>query len=682
MALNVWTKVSGYSLGTYQERIITDIALPVENATGVSFSVISGNLPPGLRLSENHIVGTPYEVPRATEFTFCIRASKNNEISDRTFKLIIEGEDPPVFVTLEGDLPIGINNQFFVLDSTYVNYQLEATDFDTAVGQVLHFFISDNDGQLPPGLTLTDDGRIVGFVKPVLSVKPSDGNGYYDTGSYDGFAFDFGTRASNGYDSFIFDETIYDFSTISQGPRKLNRNYEFVVSVTDGDSVTKRRFKIFVVGDDYFRSDNDSLTDDTGLFTADVTYLRAPIWLTSNNLGTYRANNYITVILDTYDTENVVYVFEKVNAEVNATSNQLESTDNVVGSQFLTIYNALTEPQVGYYVSFSGVVNGGTDALHIISGVTKISEYTYRLTLFTPLEVTIPDNVNFLIGTKSKLPPGMSFDLATAEIFGRVPYQPAITTTYNFTITAKRYAEPSLIVSDDGTVIDYGQITEVAKSSRKFTINVIGEIDSVITWDTDSDLGVVNANFISTLQVHATSTVPNANVLHTLINGELPPGLRLNLDGEITGKVNQYGDEITYFSTWTPSFEYPMTAIVKYNNKYYKRLIAYSTPELSFNTNKWTEYQFTNLGLTTFSDGDYKNQSLDNGETTIDRVFNFTVRARDQYGLSVTTKDFYITVLTPNQLTFSNIRVKPYLKLDQRAVWKNFISQLGCVHSK
>lgn len=95
MALNIWTKFSGYSLGTFQERVTITIPLPVTNDTGVTYSVISGSLPRGLRLSGNAIVGTPFEVPRSTIFTFCIRASKDNELADRTFNITVEGEDPP-----------------------------------------------------------------------------------------------------------------------------------------------------------------------------------------------------------------------------------------------------------------------------------------------------------------------------------------------------------------------------------------------------------------------------------------------------------------------------------------------------------------------------------------------------------------------------------------------------------
>jgi hypothetical protein len=75
---------SGGSLGTYQERItIPNCTLPiVANDFDTTYSVISGKLPNGLRLEHDAIVGTPYEVPRTTTFSFCIRATKNYQISD------------------------------------------------------------------------------------------------------------------------------------------------------------------------------------------------------------------------------------------------------------------------------------------------------------------------------------------------------------------------------------------------------------------------------------------------------------------------------------------------------------------------------------------------------------------------------------------------------------------------
>ena len=658
MTLSVWTKSSGYSFGTFQEREQLTVALPVADDAGVTYKVISGQLPGGLRIQENTIVGTPYEVARATEFMFCIRASRNNEISDRTFKMTVEGADAPEFITPEGSLDIGPYHQLFALDSTFIDYQLEAFDFDTAVGQRLTFFISSGDGELPPGLVLTEDGRIVGFVQPALSIKPEDGDGTYDNSYYDAVAFDFAYRPTNGYDSYIYDGVFFDYSLASNAPRKLNRNYEFTVSVTDGDTVAKRTFKIFVVGDDYFRADNTTWLTTTGLFTADVTYLREPIWLTRGDLGTYRANNYITLILDVYDTGQIFYQLEGVNAEISALTSPKLDTDNISGSHFLT-FESTSAPVAGQWLSFtkefyivdwasSTMYKVGDVVRHLnvtyvcninhtsiidsdsfevdlndnkwsvypasekyqISHVASLGNSEYRVTLTSPLLINVPKGILFYVGSISALPEGMSFDAATGEVYGRVPYQPAISKIYKFTITALRF-------SDTG---------ERVSSSRMFTINLIGEVDSVISWNTDSDLGSVNANFISTLSINASTTITNSIILYNVISGKLPPGLSLDLDGEIVGKVNQYGD--------------PNTGII---------------------------------GLTTF---DYNTSvtTFDNGNTTVDRVYTFIAEARDILGYSAITKEFTITVETPNELIYSNIRTKPFLPIAQRAIWNDFIN--------
>jgi hypothetical protein len=533
MALAIWTEKSGYSLGTINERSVVDLALPItyentfDDSSLVTFQVITGSLPPGLRIDEDRIVGTPFEVARTTDFKFVIRASYNGQISDRTFIITIEGPDEPAWLTADGSLPIGPNDAYYILDSSYIDFQLSVIDRDTAAGQELKFFIASDDGELPPGLVLTDSGRIVGWVQPALAIGLNDGNGFFDTGLYDTVAYDFGYRSSNGYDSYVYDLSIYDFSAPSQSPKKLNRNYEFIVTVTDGDSVTKRKFRIYVVGDDFFRADNVITTSGTGVFTADITYVRAPIWVTPADLGIRRANNYQTFKLETYedlDLGPVVYSLDTTNPDLTA----------------------------------------------------------------------------------SRLPPGMQFDPGSAEVFGVIPYQPAITKTYRFTVTATRLSETE----------------EVAISKRTFTVQVIGEVDSVMSWTTSEDLGSIGANYISNLSVTATSTLVESVIIYTIQSGSLPPGLTLNLDGEIVGKVNQFG-----------SVEDP--------------------------------------GIVTFDGGDL---TFDVNETTFDKVYVFTILARDIAGYSAISQTFTLTIETPNDRLYSNIFTRPFLKQDQRTLFKSFIT--------
>ena len=64
MALNVWTQPSGYNFGTFYGEASIEIALPVQNVTGVTFEVISGSLPSGVflvyRNSAWKLYGSPF----------------------------------------------------------------------------------------------------------------------------------------------------------------------------------------------------------------------------------------------------------------------------------------------------------------------------------------------------------------------------------------------------------------------------------------------------------------------------------------------------------------------------------------------------------------------------------------------------------------------------------------------
>jgi len=235
MALSIWTERSGYRFNTIQERTIINQDLPVsytngfQDSTNLTFTVISGRLPNGLRIVEDKITGTAAEVPRSTDYEFVVRAKYGEQIADRTFFLTVEGADVPIWQTAAGSLAVLNTDQYYVLDSTYIDFQLVATDFDTSAGQSLKYF--KKLGELPPGLILTETGRIVGWIQPALGIPETAGNGAYDTTIYDDVAYDFGYQPESGYDSFI-----------NYTPNKINRYYEFIVVVTDGDTSVERTF--------------------------------------------------------------------------------------------------------------------------------------------------------------------------------------------------------------------------------------------------------------------------------------------------------------------------------------------------------------------------------------------------------------------------------------------------------
>lgn len=741
---NFWTQISGTNIATLEETVTTTVNLPLSQSDA-TVTVISGTLPKGMLLKNNTITGTPSEVARPTDYKFALRATYNNQISDRTFTITVNGADVPEWVTDEGLLPVGPNNTFYILDNTPINFQLEVTDTDVEAGQTLEYFIGSGDGVLPPGIQLTADGRLVGVVEPILALEKQQSAGEYDTGSYDSRSnpYDFGIKSSNGFDSFFYDTTIFDLSIPTKSPKKLNRYYEFTISVSDGDTIARRTFTLYVVGDDFLRVDNTIMQIANGVFTADNTHIRTPIWLTPRNFGYRRANNYVTLYLDVLDPNTlsgvVTYTLQDFNDDgsesVLPPGMVLDNTTGEVAgrvpyqpsinreykftvkasrygpttsSEFVTL-KVFEDAQPGANSikifknpDISDVINStisiGGQAF-IISSVDTSSQQFDVINLSTPLKVFMYETTS-IGGTSLKI-----------RKLGRPFLDKLLNSTINFgaqsvRITGINYNEKLYKAKEDhtsatfasdlyndkwievnGTLSDYEPWTantsysegdiikfnnsafetltiedpvainvfaglqadtllatpldeivkkevqydiqtvsnitlEVAESTKTFSVTLLGEVNSEIKFTTPSNLGRISSNYISTLFIEGTTSVKGLNLLYSLVKGTLPPGLSLGYDGSITGKVIQFGSS-------------------------------------------------TQDGLTTFDSNTF---TLDGNETRIDRKFTFTVKAQDQYLYSAQEKEYFITIEDPDNKSYSDLIVKPFLKKEQRTQYNNIIS--------
>lgn len=393
----LWNVATGTRLQTLIERSSVNILLPLANSVSVDVEIISGSIPTGTRLEGNTIVGTVYEVAYDTTFTVVFRATADEGFQDCTIEFVVTGPDSPNWQTNAGLLPVGSNNALFILDNEIIDYQLVATDTDLSAGDELSYFIADGDGILPPGITLSEDGKLQGTTEPLLSLDKRFTGGGFDSAPYAGLPMDYAVLSSNGYGSFYYDTVDYDYNETTANLRKLNRYYPFAVTVTDGENFVRREFKIYLVGDDYLKADNTIMQASTGVFTADNTNVRTPVWITPRDLGFKRANNYTTIYLEIVDNWTlegvVVYTLEDVNDDLSP----------------------------------------------------------------------------------SELPPGMTLDSQTGEVIGRIPYQPAVTQNYKFTVRATR------LTTDLETVTIFANYYEdVLLGNTSFKINKIdltGNID-------------------------------------------------------------------------------------------------------------------------------------------------------------------------------------------------------------
>jgi hypothetical protein len=976
MALPQWTVRTGHELAEIEERSNIAIRLPLVTDVGVTLSVISGTLPPGIRIDGISLKGVPFEVNRTTDFKFTIRATTIDGISDRTFTIRVNGADAPTWFTPAGLLNVNaatvgqywidsrntswglyatggssvfsevtvnlynsipastqgndgdyaidtLNGQFylklfgkwkrmnktqlqavlgndievvasntvpnanivdywwntnilnngldlkikeydssvpawipktyfvgttppatpgnktlwvqtfaddlkfiikvydasenawevlnydiglvpperanatyFVLDSSLVDFQLQAIDTDLITGEELYYYIADGDGELPPGLTLSPSGKITGIIDPILALDIDQTPGF-DSGTYDSSPLDFAVVDADGFDSYFYDTTFYGFGTPTRAPKKLNRYYEFTVTVADDVSESKRDFSLYVVGDDFLRSDNTIMKAGTGIFTADATYLRNPIWLTSGNLGVKRADNYMTVYLDVFDpnsllgtisyslkpynddgTESTIppglvldgltgelagrvpyqpavtkeykFTVEASRAENNADvveinagiyedtlsgrsslkinklplgtadgvddlnalvgqtlvienynyfvisvddsnelydllnfDRELEPTykakpitiyeDMIIGNNYLYINN-LEEKDIEFWKNKS-LIFSSTEGYTLVDSL----ETEQRWTKYLKYTISADDSSSFLefdYGTANIVQlPGDTLSLALARYLDTIGINSSTeldilsetTTTLEFNVRATANTRTVNLIKnvfhcDDsapvnalkgadfikvplGTAltrnINAGQQyslgaldntvivqrlsisnTDIVSTIKTFTLSIRGDVESTVTWLTDAILPTQTANRTSYLKLEAETTLAGSNLRYDIISGKLPFGLELKRDGEIIGKVNQYG-----------------TA--------------------------------SNKGLTTI---DTRTTTFDGGNTSFDREYTFTVLARDRFGYSAATRTFTLSVIDIDSKVYSNIYMQPFIKPAQKSSFLSFIN--------
>jgi hypothetical protein len=492
-----WITPAG-NIGTFTERITVDIPLSASSNIGtITYSVIAGRLPRGLRLRGNSIVGSPTEVRVFTTSRFVIRASDGADIEDRTFSITIDGDDIPEWITNEGFLNVGPNNAYFVLDNSKVDFQLQVRDPDLVAGDKLEYFLIQSGGELPPGLTLTRSGRIFGFTDPIFALEYTDSpTGAYDSGAFDIIPLDVSAAPTVGFDSFLYDFESFDVSETSKAPRRLSRFYTFVVGVTDGIHEIRRLFRIWVVTEEFLKADNTLVQVDTNLFQADSDGTRKPIWITESNIGRIRANNFVTIFLEVYNPPtlpgSIVYFLLSTNPDGSASR----------------IPPGLTlDPATG---TLAGRVP-------YQSAVTKNYQFTMQAVNFPPV---LFDENYVIVGDWDST---TSYELNQAVRFNgfiwlcREPHR-------------NRRPEQESIYWELG----------VSTSEKTFSVEIIGEIESAIEWITDEDLGTILPNIPSTLKLEAKILIGSSQTIYELVSGRIPPGLELIPNGQIQGKVRQF----------------------------------------------------------------------------------------------------------------------------------------------
>jgi len=199
------------------------------------------------------------------------------------------------------------------------------------------------------------------------------------------------------------------------------------------------------------------------------------------------------------------------------------------------------------------------------------------------------------------LPPGLSLDPNTGWLYGFIPDLGITELTYSFAIRVYKTNDPTII-----------------SGYYYYSMNIVGNLSTQVTWLTPSDLGTIDNGSISTLYVKAVnaSGIPIQYQLKSGSDSSLPQGLQLLPEGDIAGRVS--------FDTFaldggTTTFD------VKSRNIYNPN----SNPT---------------VGLST--------------ETTFDLKFTFTVNAYSVDGVVSVFKTFSITVVRKYNEPFDNLYIQ------------------------
>ena len=178
-------------------------------------------------------------------------------------------------------------------DGTLVNEQLVAVEFiveDNLVWSV-------KSGELPDGVTLSADGLLYGYIRPIPATDPSGSPGWDRT------AWDL----DPDLDGTTFSPYGWDFPLGT-----TSRNYEFTIQVTDGINYDEARYQLFVYPKSAYKSDSKLITVDATIsegkgLTVDIGSRHEPIITTvETDLYPQRADDYFQFNFDAIDLDGDV----------------------------------------------------------------------------------------------------------------------------------------------------------------------------------------------------------------------------------------------------------------------------------------------------------------------------------------------------------------------------------------
>lgn len=484
MTAPIWVTPPG-DLGTVVEGEFYQVQLNADNAN--SYKYLSGILPVGIRVTQNgvlegnpknydYIQGVPTEVAQDVTSKFVVRAvSLDGTVADRVFEMTVTGQDAPVIdATPTSDLGV-------YFDGDLVDVQLTATDPDP--NDTLTWSLQS--GNMPSGVSISSTGLIYGYIDPFADI---DG--------------------TPGFDITNFDMGEWDFRT-----KSVNKNYEFIVQVSDGKEVDLKTYSLYAIS--------------RGAATADIDLV------TADNISSSNANNNIDKLLDAGQTNLRQPALITQSTGLGRTKHNNRFNFQFIGKDFDGdsidfIHASGTFPTGLVLNTQSGFLTGSIPSF----GATETS-FTFGIQVRKRnLTQYVSDIITFTM-------------IIEGDLESTVTWPET-----NMTIKTGGQSQLDVIATiSDGTPVQYELKSGVnAVAAGNF---VIGQEYTIVTSGTTDFISIGSADNKVGTQFTATDIGAGTGTA-SLGTNKLPQGLKLNNDGFIVGRVSF---ETLMFDTGTTTYD-------------------------------------------------------------------------------------------------------------------------------
>lgn len=488
MAQPIWNTSAG-TIGSFPAlvpMVYNLSASAVLPGTTITYTLLSGNLPPGLTMDIDGVIsGIPSLVVVDTSSIFTVRATDNlNSLRDRTFSIRVSGVAVPQFTTPDGSL---LSTQ----DSLWIELPIEYSNPDP--NNIIR--VELKEGILPPGLEINESGIIRGYPLPPIN----------------GVTLPIVTTGATTTDT---SNTITCLSTVGF---TVGRPVIFSGTVLGGLSTTLTYYVKSVINATSFTVSTTqngpiyNLNNDTG-------YMLVTLPSVSAGQPTIRTYSFVLELISPLGGDTSSYSITVINQNTPVSQ---AGPGNLPNTRVPTVLN--TRPQTfvippvnayyGYYLippPDSNELTTPPSAPVFIGTILSGNYFAFKI-------IGYDFDGSNLTYSFSGLPPGLSGDSTTGWLTGIPILSSSGISQFTFSVAVYKASNPAL-----------------SSAYYNFAYNLTNDINGVVLWTTPSDLGTIFNGTVSTLSVVAVSDV---DLSYRVTSGTLPPNLVLLENGEITGYV-------------------------------------------------------------------------------------------------------------------------------------------------